>query len=317
MQHTNSRQDRSYRRGLVLGFTMAEIMILILFAILMALGATIVSKEERIKALTQVSGENAVSSALLIQEIRRAFPDAQTIDEQFKEIRMAIQNSKELDVVKRELEKLHDELESYKELEALLEKVKDSSKTPLKNIAQDVILGKEIKEFAKNQTPPLDPKDIKSALYALNNSTDLASQKRVIEKENKTLKGQILNLTQRLGGRGTEYPPCWVAPNGKPDYIFDVALKSNGYIIRDRKLPHRQEEQSQLPIQQISFDTTISQGTFSKQTEPLLNWSKEHNCRFFIRIYDMTGQQEKDNYKLKERILQQSFYSYEVLNERF
>lgn len=317
MQHSNSRQDRSYRRGLVLGFTMAEIMILILFAILMALGATIVSKEERIKALAQVSGENAASSALLIQEIRRAFPDAQTIDEQFKEIRMAIQNSKELDVVKRELEKLRAELESYKELKVLLEKAKDSSQTSPKDIAQDAILGKEIKEFAKNQNPPIDPKDLKSALSALNNSTDLVSQKHVLEKENETLKGQILNLTQRLGGRGTEYPPCWVAPNGKPDYIFDVALKSNGYIIRDRKLPHRQEEQSQLPIQQISFDTDISQTTFSKQTEALLNWSKEHNCRFFVRIYDLTGQQEKDNYKLKERILQQSFYSYEVLNERF
>ncbi|WP_374091021.1 hypothetical protein [Methylomicrobium lacus] len=317
MQHTNSRQDRSYRRGLILGFTMAEIMILILFAILMALGATIFSKEERIKALVQVSGAHSVDTARLIQEIRRAFPNAQTIDEQFKEIRMAIQNSKELDVVKRELEKLRAELESYKELKKLLENAKNSPQTSAAELAQDAILGKEMKEFAKNQTPPIAPGDVKSALKALNESTDLISQKRTLEKENETLKGQILNLTQRLGGRGTEYPPCWVASNGKPDYIFDVALKSNGYIIRDRKLPHRQEEQSLLPIQQITFDSEISPRAFSIQTEDLLNWSKDHNCRFFVRIYDQTGQQEKDNYKLKERILQQSFYSYEVLNERF
>jgi hypothetical protein len=49
----------------------------------------------------------------------------------------------------------------------------------------------------------------------------------------------------------------------------------------------------------------------------LLTWSKEHNCRFFVRIYDQTGQQEKDIYKHQERVLQQTFYSYEVLNERF
>lgn len=292
-------------------------MILILFAILMALGATIVSKEERIKALVQVSGSLSVDSALLIQEIRRAFPNAQTIDEQFKEIRMAIQNSKELAVVKRELEKLRAELESYKELKKLLEKSKDSPQISVEELAQDAILGKEMKEFAKNQTPPIAPSDVKSTLKALNESTDLISQNHTLEKENETLKGQILNLTQRLGGRGTEYPPCWVAPNGKIDYIFDVALKSNGYIIRDRKLPHRQEEQSLLPIQNITFDSEISPSTFSKQTEDLLKWSKDHNCRFFVRIYDQTGQQEKDNYKLKERILQQSFYSYEVLNERF
>jgi len=296
---------------------MAEIMILVLFAILMALGASLFSKEERIKALIQVSGENAVESSLLLQEIRRAFPSAQTIDEQFKEIRMAIQNSKDLDAIKRDLEKLRTELESYKELKALLEKAEDSPEISPKDIAQDVILGKKIKEFAKNQTPQIDPKDIKSALSALNNSSDLVNQKRVLEKENETLKGQVLNLTQRLGGRGIEYPPCWVTSNGKPEYIFDVALRSNGYIIRDRIQPHRQEEKSQLPIQQITLNTQISQDTFSKQTKALLNWSKDHNCRFFVRIYDQTGPQEKDNYKLKERILQQSFYSYEVLNAQF
>jgi hypothetical protein len=317
MQYTNSRQDRYYRRGLVLGFTMAEIMILILFAILMALGATIFSKDEQMKALAQASGANAVESTRLIQEIKRAFPNAQTIDEQFKEIRMAIQNSKELDAVKRELEKLRNELESYKELKTLLEKAKNSKQSTAEEVAQDAILGREVKEFAQSQTPPISPNDVKSALQALNSSTDLVNKNNALAKENETLKGQLLNLTQRLGGRGTEYPPCWVAPNGKPDYIFDVALKSNGYIIRDRKLPHRQEEQALLPIQQITFNSEISAGAFSRQTEALLNWSKDHNCRFFVRIYDQTGQQEKDNYKLKERILQQSFYSYEVLNERF
>ncbi|MDD5493746.1 MAG: hypothetical protein PHG36_03635 [Dehalococcoidia bacterium] len=316
MQHTNSREDRSYRRGLVLGFTMAEIMILILFAMLMALAATIFSKDERIKAFTQVSA-NAEESALLVQEIRRAFPNAQTIDEQFKEIRMAIQHSKELEVVKRELEKLRTEIESYKELTDLLEKAKTSTKVTPEEIAKDAVLGKEIREFAKNQDPPIEPNDVKSAISALNKSTDLASRKRNLEKEVETLKGQVINLTERLGGRGTEFPPCWVSPNGKLEYIFDVALNSNGFIVRDRKLPHRQEEQALLPIQQITFNTMVSSSTFSKQTDALLNWSKAHDCRFFVRIFDQTGHQEKDIYKRQERILQQSFYSYEVLNERF
>lgn len=230
---------------------------------------------------------------------------------------MAIQNSNELDVVKRELEKLRAELEIYKELKELLEKAKDSTKTPSEEIAKDAVLGKEIREFAKNQNPPIEPNDVKSALAALNKSTDLVTQKRNLEKEAETLKGQIINLTERLGGRGTEFPPCWVAPNGKPEYIFDVALNSNGYIIRDRKLPNRQEEQALLPIEQITFDTEVSSSTFSKQTNALLNWSKAHNCRFFVHIFDQTGQQEKDIYKRQERILQQSFYSYEVLNEHF
>lgn len=317
MQYTNSRQDRFYRRGLVLGLTLAEIMILILFAILMALGATLFSKDKQMRDLAKTFGTSSIETAQLIQVIRQAFPNAQTIDEQFKEIRMAIQNSKELDMVKRELEKLRNEVQSYEELKTLLEKAKNSHKSTTEELAQDAIIGREVKEFAQTQTPPISPYDVKSALKALKSSTDLANKNTNLEKENETLKGQLLNLTQRLGGRGTEHPPCWVAPNGTPDYIFDVALESNGYIIRDRKLPHRQEEQALLPVQQITFDSEISVSAFSKQTESLLNWSKNHNCRFFVRTYDMTGQQEKDNYKLKERILQQTFYRYEVLNERF
>ncbi len=316
MQHSNSRQDRSYRRGLVLGFTMAEIMILILFAILMALGATMFSKEARIKALTQITS-NTEESARLVQEIRSAFPDAQTIDEQFKELRMAIKNSKELKTIQHEFEKLRAEIENYKELKSLLEKTSSLSEVTPEEMAKDAILGKELKEFAQKQNPPVDPNDIKSAFKALNNLTDLVSQKRSLEKEVETLKGQIINLTERFGGRGTEYPPCWVSKEGKLEYIFDIALNSNGFIIRDRKLPNRQEDQTLLPIQQIKFDSLISSPTFSRQTEALLNWSKAHNCRFFVRIFDQTGHQEKDVYKHQERILQQSFYSYEVLNEHF
>ncbi len=41
-----SAQDRSYRRGLVLGFTLAEIMVLIIFALLLALSWQLVAKDK-------------------------------------------------------------------------------------------------------------------------------------------------------------------------------------------------------------------------------------------------------------------------------
>ena len=43
------RQDKSYRRGLVLGLTMAEVMILLIFLLLMALAAALANREDRLQ----------------------------------------------------------------------------------------------------------------------------------------------------------------------------------------------------------------------------------------------------------------------------
>ena len=48
-----SAQDRSYRRGLVLGFTLAEVMVLIIFALLLALSWHLVAKDKEIDRLSQ------------------------------------------------------------------------------------------------------------------------------------------------------------------------------------------------------------------------------------------------------------------------
>ena len=51
MSGTIGRQDASYRQGLVLGLTMAEIMLLLVFSLLIAVGVALaserVSRDER------------------------------------------------------------------------------------------------------------------------------------------------------------------------------------------------------------------------------------------------------------------------------
>ncbi len=74
------RQDKSYRRGLVLGLTMAEIMILLIFLLLMALAAALQNRDERIKVL------DTGDTARLVEAIQRAYPDAKSNDDYFKEL---------------------------------------------------------------------------------------------------------------------------------------------------------------------------------------------------------------------------------------
>ena len=132
-------------------------------------------------------------------------------------------------------------------------------------------------------------------------------------------KGQLENLRQQFarGGRGVDAVPCWSTPAGKPEYIFDVALTSNGLIVRDRKLPHRQEEQQLLPLGDLAFETELTSARFLLVTRGIRDWSNQHECRFFVRAFDKTAVTEKAIYKRHLKSVEERFYKFEVLDEQF
>lgn len=56
----------AYRRGLVLGFTVAEVMILLIFVLLMVLAAALANRDKRIEAMDQGG------AARLVEQLQRA-----------------------------------------------------------------------------------------------------------------------------------------------------------------------------------------------------------------------------------------------------
>lgn len=89
----NLRQDKSYRRGLVLGLTMAEVMILLLFVLLMALSAALQNRDARIAAL------DGGGASRLVEELQRAYPEARNSDDYFKELTRAIEARRQIEEV--------------------------------------------------------------------------------------------------------------------------------------------------------------------------------------------------------------------------
>jgi outer membrane protein OmpA-like peptidoglycan-associated protein len=85
------RQDKSYRRGLILGLTIAEIMILLIFILLMALAGAMASRDKQIEALDQGG------SARFLSALQEAYPDARNGDEFYKELVAAIETRKQVE----------------------------------------------------------------------------------------------------------------------------------------------------------------------------------------------------------------------------
>lgn len=309
MRVETSVNDRFYRKGLVLGFTMAEIMVLVIFSILLVLAAIMLRKDEQ---LSKITSQDPALVSKVIDTLHAHISDKLEISDQIKELELALAKAEQTSALESRILELQRQLDNLKQIQKIVET--QGAEEAKRQAISDMSVGRELRERAVSQTPPVDLSDLDRLL---SDASDNQRKVKELSAENDTLKGQLINLTERLGGKGTEYPPCWVSANGKPEYIFDMALTTDGIIVRDRKLPHRAPEQSNLPLDGIVFDTVVGVSRFTSMTTPLLNWSKERNCRFFVRIYDQTGASEKERYKSLERTLQQSFYSYEVLNERF
>lgn len=90
-QYPDFRQDKSYRRGLILGLTIAEIMILLIFVLLMALAAALANREKRIEIIDKGGASR------LVEELQRAYPTAKTPDDYFKELKKAIEVRQEVE----------------------------------------------------------------------------------------------------------------------------------------------------------------------------------------------------------------------------
>ncbi len=150
----------------------------------------------------------------------------------------------------------------------------------------------------------------------LDDAEMLADKNAQLQQALNSSSGQTKNLEAKLAkfGGGIDKKPCWADSNGKLQSIFDVALTTGGIEIRDNQVPARVDDEKLLPLGDITFGKEISDETFDNQTERLFDWSQSHDCRFYVRVYDLTGADEKELYKQRLRTVEGHFYKLTMSN---
>ena len=73
----------------------------------------------------------------------------------------------------------------------------------------------------------------------------------------------------------------------------------------------RINDEKTLPLGAISFSDPLSDETFEEQTDALYEYSKAHDCRFFVKVFDNTKPDEKMIYKQRLRAVEAHFYKLE------
>lgn len=325
-----------YRKGLVLGLTMAEIVLLIIFSLLLALSILLLTKEEKIVELDEKLAELSKIAQLL---------EEKDLNNDVKEL---IKLSSEQKIIARLLE----EFETYessvpKKVEALV--ALNRKTDPLLKKLGKLNIRIDDPKFGENAKKLIDEakhaadrqreisvleKQISGLEKSISQTSSLGEQLVRVTQENKKLGVDIDQLNQerrrivgvnkslrkivKAGGNGTQKPACWADPiTGKAKYIYDVGLTSAGLIIRKREYPTWAAARN-LPLLTVrSWKKIYSPGQFRQALSPILEWSKNQDCRFYVRVFDITKKEEKLIFKQLMRVLEGVFYKYEILDERW
>jgi hypothetical protein len=307
-----ARQQAEYRRGVLLGLTVAEVMLLILFALLLALGALLTKKENSIAGLSarlvEVTQQRKLAETRA--EILERMAAGKPTDEFVRELVLARQTQERLKKEEQALRAQRQELQEDRELADALKKAGDP-KGRLKELAA---LGAKLEKELKKLSPDTKTKDlfdlvpegVALADAARQENPDPDAAREALERaeevarDNATLKGQVARYRDQMKklGKGGELPPCWVTTNGQIEYLFDIQLQGGGSIVvGDATPPTRVIDRRDLPIPAELFGGGLTPSRFRALTAPLYEYSQKRECRFYVIARDRTGPTQKVLFK--------------------
>lgn len=301
--------EREQRRGLILGLTLAEVLLLLLFLLLLTLAAQ----------LRQLQARAAKADADLeqIKPLQEALMTGGAID--ITNVQQLVSRFQHLRELEQEVATLRERQDLANEQSALLKAAGIDSPEKLRTLGEALKLA-----FKVNPAdPPAFLKRSLDVMGKLGTSTSPdqvkplsqmtaegeASQKlAAVEAEREKLRTDVLNL-MRKNGNGLTYPSCWKTSSGQTEYIFDITFNDSGIHVKDAT-PGRAHDDAWQLVGPFARNADINEQTFVSATKKLASWATAQNCKFYTINRDATGTSNKTRYKLLQRTIEQNFYPY-------
>jgi sulfur transfer complex TusBCD TusB component (DsrH family) len=317
------RQHAQYRRGLVLGFTVAETLLLVLFALMLALGFVLMKRDRELKTLTGEISQLREKQRFLATklEVFQAMAQNKPTDEFFRELVRA--RALQADLAARAAQ-LAEREKATSKLETVIDAVKGRPDAR-RRVVELAALGARVQgeidrlspQAAKGDAFALVPQAVALAQASLAAGRSLGEARAALTdsekgaRENATLKGQIVTLHRDLAsiGRGGDFPPCWVTAGGEIQFLLRVTLNGGDTLsVVDITPPARLDDRRALPLGEALFAGPVSRGRFLAETQGLYDQSRAKGCRYYVVVSDRTGATQKELFKTLLFTVEAHFY---------
>jgi hypothetical protein len=303
---SRTADEREQRRGLILGLTLAEILLLLLFLLLLVLSSQIKTWRDRYELLDQTMNELKPLQEALTAGGADDVDSVQALVARFQ----TLQNSeREISRLKAENADLTKQSELVKSLGAVSdEKLRDAT-SAIKRASEidpndpPAVLKRAL-DVIDRLGPSTRPDQVKP-LSEMTAGPELEQKLAALEADREKIRQQRDNL-MRGPGNGLTYPSCWTTPTGQTEYIFDVTFSDTGVQVKNVTAA-RANDKAWGMVSPFARETTINENVFIGATKKLFEWSKGQNCRFYTIVRDATGS-SKARYKHLQQMVQGNFY---------
>jgi hypothetical protein len=299
----SARDDKQFRRGVVLGLTMAEALLLLIFLLMLILGVRLKTQTTHIAELEQQRDE-AQSTLVAMRPVFDKLTKSETFDITKDYVRMQQQLADANARLK--------DAELSVDLAHQVASLAPSDATPeemTKALLNEAAIGRQALDAAQRFAPDLPPEQAVAAL--VNAATigqslqgggtpdELLAAAGACKADLQSCKNQTTYLNTRLNAKtgGFDLPPCWVDTKGKIQYIFDTSLTDDGIYVESKTVAGRDGDLDKLPLGRAVYGEPLGPGEFSAAFSPLLKWSNDHGCRFYVRLYDDMRDGDRAEYK--------------------
>lgn len=298
-----ARDDKQFRRGVVLGLTMAEALLLLIFLLMLILGIRLKTQTTRIAELEQ-QRDAAQSTLVAMQPVF----DRLAKDEKFDITKDYVRMQQQLADADARLKDAALSVDLVRQA-ASLAPAEATPEQAVRALLNEAAIGRQTLDAAARLAPKLPPEQ---AIEALVNAAMIGQSLKdggtpdallasagACKADLQSCKNQTTYLNSKLNAKtgGFDLPPCWVDDKGKILYIFDASLTDAGITIEDRAVAGREADQEKLPLSRARYGEPLGRGEFSAAFSPLLKWSNDHGCRFYVRLYDDMREGDRAEYK--------------------
>lgn len=306
--------DRPYRRGLVLGLSLAELFLILLFLLLLiATGISETNKKDKIE-LNELRDQlqaiyEKVGNDIKIEDFRKLAESAAEV----------LRLNTVVETLKDELSGLEQKLKEYERLSSTIEEY-DISPEVLNSLIRD---SEDIIDL-QNQLA-----DKNSQLEKFRENIDkLEYENKQITEKNKELTIDLesaRNAVAMLSEVKGENPPCWFRNDKNRQRhvkLFDIKIQDDGLVVRvhDNSAYQKSEvnygKLEALPsLNGINFDILYNRNTFLNNFKPYKEAGEQsliqsYKCSFTVDVFDATSKENKAGYKFYMGTIKQLFSVY-------
>lgn len=276
------------RRSFLLGMTLNELAFMMFFLLMLLSTAALHDKTEQLDQASRKNSELELEISRAQQNLDASFKRLQLLESSLGRIAGLGPNP------------------SREQLDQAFEKLQ-----AVESLSQIATENKRLKEALhqwdqlQNQLSGIDPDAVPAqTLKALIEKTQSA------QRDRQNLRGQLHFLQQQLKGNGLDHPPCWADPEtGAIHYLYRITIHEQTLRIEAAWPGSRSGDANAIPGAVNLAGQTLDLDTFKAKADPVLQWSKTHECRHFVRIHD-DPLTTKRTFKTALLTIESVFYKY-------